>query len=262
MWRRAINERRGRPSEWTDCRRRIAQDDVDRREPRHPRRSQPPILTSLDNAHLLLGKETGMNDVAATGFAILVLYLVVRFAFGGASSHPQQHGQGHAPLSPARANAAPHAPGFKASSSAVAKQTLISRFGLEDRIKQQEATQDSHITSSSSAAAAEDERSSPSLTSSPASSAASKGKGKMTDDEWKAGAERRRDELRRRKEEMILEARKCVQDPATICRPHDANTYANGKFVVASPFISSAGNYWKSISKKWTLELLSALVES
>lgn len=40
-----------------------------------------------------------------------------------------------------------------------------------------------------------------------------KGKGRaQTDEEWKKGADQRKDDLKRRREDMILEARRCVLD--------------------------------------------------
>lgn len=153
-----------------------------------------------------------MNDIVATAFAVLILYFVFRFAFGGPSSHPQQHGPGHAPPSPGTANAPPlTAPaGPKGASSSASKQTLISRFNLESRIQQQQQQQQQGYGSTAATSAASATTVTEAEQSASSASPSAKGKGKISDEEWKNGADRRREDLRRRKEEMILEARKYV----------------------------------------------------
>ncbi|CAO1613823.1 unnamed protein product [Parajaminaea phylloscopi] len=143
-----------------------------------------------------------MNDVVATGFAILILYLVVRFAFGGPSSQPQQHGPGHTPPSPGTHGATTTTQGSKTPSTSASRQTLISRFGLENRIKQQDGLSPPASDLAGGLGGDNGGGGASPIT------AAAKGKGRMTDDEWKAGSDRRREDLRRRKEEMILQARR------------------------------------------------------
>ncbi|PWN27642.1 hypothetical protein BDZ90DRAFT_168404 [Jaminaea rosea] len=142
-----------------------------------------------------------MNDVISTCIALAILFFVLKFAFGGppaTSSASQQH----QPPNPQQLHArTPSNPAAAASSSSSAsKQTLISRFALESRIAaaQQEDEQ--------AAAAALVDGSAPPVSSLP--QVGQKGKGKMSDEEWKRGADQRGVDLRRRKEEMILEARR------------------------------------------------------
>lgn len=155
-----------------------------------------------------------MNDVLATLLALGLLYLVVKFAFGGpaASSSAANnrepipaHEQGNAAAARQRAagggaTSSATSSSWMGGSSSGKKETLISRYGLEGRLGSSPGTgPDSSVEESQQAP----------LPPSNSSSSSNKGKGRMQNDlDWKNGAEGRRQELKRRKEEMILEARR------------------------------------------------------
>lgn len=144
-----------------------------------------------------------MNDVVATILALGLVYLVVKFAFGGGSSSSSSHAQRdpipahdqhrhHAASSPTLGSSSSSS--SSSSANGKKKETLISRFNLEAKLN------------SWAPSAASGESSSGSAT--PAGTPV-KGKGRaQTDDDWRKGADKRREELQRRKEEMILEARR------------------------------------------------------
>ncbi|KAL9934233.1 hypothetical protein V8E36_006689 [Tilletia maclaganii] len=176
-----------------------------------------------------------MNESLGAVIAIAVLYLIVRFTFGGnnaaqagASSASDPHrgaarvgvraGRG-ASLSHQSAASSSSASGFPpagqagSSSSAIPLKpvSLISRFNLESRVVSSE----------------EEESSDSGLLPAPASrDAGSKGKGRAVGvgegaglggskvqggGNWKANADERATSLRQRKEQMILEARRKLE---------------------------------------------------
>ncbi|CAO1616878.1 unnamed protein product [Sympodiomycopsis kandeliae] len=140
-----------------------------------------------------------MNDIVATILALGLIYLVVKFAFGGSSSSSSSRTNQSPHNRPIRepTNATPEqqqqqqqqSQASSSSSSSKKKETLISRYGLESRIADGYISQDSSSDNLPAVAI--------------------KGKGKAPNDEdWKKGADKRKDELKRRREEMILEARR------------------------------------------------------
>lgn len=139
-----------------------------------------------------------MNDVLATVLALGLIYLVLKFAFGGPSSSNTATGARRDPIplheQQQHLNQQQQQTGGLAagtSSATTKKETLISRYNLEARISQQQEREDA-----ADAAAA-------------IAPLSSKGKGKaQTDEEWKKGADKRRDDLRKRREDMILDARR------------------------------------------------------
>lgn len=156
-----------------------------------------------------------MNDVLATLLALGLLYLVVKFAFGGpaASSSAANNREPIPAHEQANVAAARNRAGGAAASSATSsswmagssggkKETLISRYGLEGRLGSSLGQGGASADDPSGGASQQ-------ATLPPGGSSGSKGKGKMQNDlDWKNGAEGRRQELKRRKEEMILEARR------------------------------------------------------
>ncbi|CAO1626035.1 unnamed protein product [Jaminaea pallidilutea] len=150
-----------------------------------------------------------MNDVVATAFAVLLIYLVLKFAFGsnsnpnrvqGVDAHSASLSRGEHPMHSNPTSGA--GGGSKGNSSS--KATLISRFGLENRIGREASGDDESIGDDSFVSDA----SSTTLASGGGTQSTEKGKGKMTDEDWKKRADARKGELRKRKEEMILEARR------------------------------------------------------
>ena len=141
-----------------------------------------------------------MNDLLATILALALIYLVLKFAFGGPSSSNQRPGvdQPGRPMTATerRIGAGDGLATTTSATSSKQQQTLIEKFGLQSRMNGWTGSPEQGAQSSPSAAGA-------------SSSAMNKGKGKAaSEEEWKKGADKRKEDLQRRKEEMILEARR------------------------------------------------------